>query len=74
MSDTWNDATPEETPPAEGTIPPQDVPDEALLPDSQGEDPLAAEIGENGQGDVLPEDEPGSGGDSPDDLRVSDLP
>lgn len=60
--------------PADGTVPLEDVPPEAVQPDTQGEDPLAAELGENGQGDVLPEDGATGSGDGPDDLRVSDLP
>ncbi|MEI3868363.1 hypothetical protein FBY40_3131 [Microbacterium sp. SLBN-154] len=30
--------------------------DEALQPETQGEDPVAAELGEEGQGDLAPED------------------
>lgn len=33
-----------------------DIPDDAQ-PDSQGEDPLLAELGEDGQGELSPEDE-----------------
>ena len=39
-------------------------------PDTQGDDPLEAEIGEDGQGDLAPEDEgAGHRGDAPRDLR-----
>ena len=43
-----------------------------LQPDTQGEEPLDAELGDAGQGDLPPEDEPAPNGDGPDDLRVSD--
>jgi len=46
-----------------------------LQPESQGDAPLDAELGPDGQGDVLPEDEPVDDHDNaPDDLRVEDLP
>ena len=49
---------------------------EDLQPESQGETPLDAELGEDGQGDILVGDEPDTsdGDDAPDDLRVEDLP
>ena len=46
-------------------------------PETQGDSPLDAELGEEGQGDILAEDEPRSAGDEddePQDLRVSALP
>ena len=46
-----------------------------LQPETQGDTPLDAELGVDGQGDLLTEDEPASSrGDAPDDLRVEDLP
>lgn len=42
-----------------------------LQPDSQGDVPLAAELGEDGQGDLAEGDEHLHSGDAPDDLRVS---
>jgi hypothetical protein len=37
-------------------VPMQDVPAEGLQPESQGDSPLAVELGEDGQGDLAPED------------------
>jgi hypothetical protein len=37
-------------------IPAADLRDEEIQPESQGENPLAAELGEDGQGDLAPED------------------
>lgn len=37
-------------------IPASDRPPETSQPDTQGADPLAAELGEDGQGDLSPED------------------
>ncbi len=46
-----------------------------LQPESQGGSPLDAELGADGQGDILAEDEPAADrDDAPDDLRVEDLP
>lgn len=46
-----------------------------LQPESQGDAPLDAELGADGQGDILAEDEPAADrDDAPDDLRVEDLP
>jgi len=41
-------------------------------PDTQGDSPLEAELGEDGQGDLAPEDEPDAfaGGSEPNDLRT----
>ncbi|WJL96514.1 hypothetical protein QSU92_04850 [Microbacterium sp. ET2] len=36
--------------------PEEAYPDEVLQPETQGEDPVAAELGEEGQGDLAPED------------------
>jgi hypothetical protein len=57
-------------------IPRQDVAAsaDALQPETQDADPLDAELGEMGQGDLLPEDEPSATGDGPDGLRVTDEP
>jgi len=60
----------------------EDVPAEDLAasfdeiqPETQGGSPLDAELGEDGQGDILAEDEPtASDEDPPEDLRVEDLP
>jgi hypothetical protein len=43
-------------------------------PDTQGSDPLDAALGEDGQGDVLAEDDPltSDHGGGPDDLRTED--
>jgi hypothetical protein len=37
-------------------IPAVDQPSDELQPESQGDDPLAVELGEDGQGDLAPED------------------
>lgn len=37
-------------------IPEEDLPDEEEQPESQGEDPLLVELGEEGEGDVSPSD------------------
>jgi len=37
-------------------IPVQDLPDSAAQPETQGVDPEVAELGEEGQGDLAPED------------------
>lgn len=37
-------------------IPFEDLPLSAAQPETQGEDPLSAELGEDGEGDLLPED------------------
>ncbi|KJL30107.1 hypothetical protein [Microbacterium oxydans] len=42
-------------------------------PETQGDEPLDAELGENGEGDLAPGDEPDtSGADQPTDLRSAD--
>ncbi|MFG6403762.1 hypothetical protein [Microbacterium sp. P04] len=40
-------------------------------PITQGESPIEAELGEDGQGDLAPEDLGGDGSDGPTDLRTS---
>lgn len=37
-------------------VPRADMPPESLQPDSQGQDPELAELGDEGQGDLAPED------------------
>lgn len=48
-------------------------PTDTEQPETQGDEPLEAELGEDGQGDLAPEDE-GSGhsGDAPNDLRTAE--
>ena len=57
---------PEEAPDdfSEGTFPP-----ESDQPETQGQDPLDAEIGEDGQGDLDLQDDGGVDADAPTDLR-----
>lgn len=38
-------------------IPLEDLPTETMQPETQGEDPVTAALGEEGQGDLAPEDE-----------------
>jgi hypothetical protein len=46
---------------------------DAKLPTTQEDDPLRAELGENGQGDLAPDDDPESNSsDGPADLRTED--
>jgi hypothetical protein len=47
---------------------------DAVQPETQGVDPLDAELGARGQGDLLTEDEPVRDAGGPDDLRVTDEP
>ncbi len=49
-------ADPDEIPSDDDEIPFADLPDADLQPESQGEDPLAIELGEEGDGDLSPED------------------
>jgi hypothetical protein len=37
-------------------VPASDLPDDEAQPDTQGEDPITAELGDDGQGDLAPED------------------
>lgn len=46
----------DEIPSADDEIPFADLPDAGLQPESQGEDPLVIELGEEGEGDLSPED------------------
>lgn len=63
MSETGG---PKDDDPTDGTFP-----TDAEQPESQGDEPLEAELGDDGQGDLAPgDDEPGSG-DAPRDLRDS---
>ncbi len=54
--DSQTGADPAEIPDDDDQIPAPDLPTEAVQPDTQGENPLAAELGEDGQGDLAPED------------------
>ncbi|WP_144796798.1 sugar ABC transporter ATPase [Microbacterium paludicola] len=47
---------PAELPDADDEIPFEDIPAEGLLPETQDDDPVTAELGEDGQGDLSPED------------------
>lgn len=61
--------------PLEGSAPTDSFPTDtnaadALQPETQGDEPIEAELGEEGQGDLAPEDEGnGHSGDAPTDLR-----
>ena len=47
---------PAQIPAADDDVPAADLPGEALQPETQGESPEVAELGEEGQGDLAPED------------------
>lgn len=47
---------PDEIPDPEDEIPFEDLHDQAAQPETQGDEPVSAELGEDGQGDVAPED------------------
>lgn len=48
----------------------QTFPTDTEQPETQGDDPLEAELGDDGQGDLAPEDEGSQhSGDAPSDLR-----
>lgn len=49
-------ADPAEIPDADDQIPASDLPGDASQPESQGDSPLEAELGDDGQGDLAPED------------------
>lgn len=50
--------------------PDQTFPTDTAQPETQGDVPLEAELGDDGQGDLAPEDEgPQHSGDAPSDLR-----
>ena len=53
---TATGADPDEIRADDDEIPFADLPDADLQPESQGEDPLVVELGENGEGDLSPED------------------
>ena len=53
---TATGADPAEIPEDDDQIPASDLPGEALQPESQGDSPLEAELGDDGQGDLAPED------------------
>lgn len=53
---TATGADPDEIPSDDDEIPFADLPDSDLQPESQGQDPLLVELGEDGEGDLLPED------------------
>ena len=48
-------------------------PADVAQPETQGDDPLEAELGDDGQGDLAPEDEGAQhSGDAPTDLRTAE--
>ncbi|MDF2506748.1 MAG: hypothetical protein K0Q52_607 [Microbacterium sp.] len=49
---TATGAYPDELPASDDEVPAEDLPGSALQPESQGDDPLLAEIGEDGEGDL----------------------
>ena len=53
---TATGADPDEIPSPDDEIPAEDQPSAGLQPESQGEDPLIAELGEDGNGDLAEED------------------
>ncbi|GAA1853813.1 sugar ABC transporter ATPase [Microbacterium koreense] len=53
---TATGADPAELPADDDEIPAQDLPGADEQPDSQGAAPLAVELGDDGQGDLAPED------------------
>jgi len=53
---TATGADPDEIPSPDDEIPAEDQPGDTLQPESQGEDPLIAELGEDGDGDLAEED------------------
>jgi len=69
------DAFANSLPPEVPGVPPVDdftdgtFPTDTDEPETQGEDPLEAELGEDGQGDLDLADESGASGDAPRDLR-----
>ncbi|WP_313356650.1 hypothetical protein [Microbacterium sp.] len=67
-SDSMNhdDASTAEVPPADAAV----VGRPDLQPDSQGDEPLDAELGDDGQGDLAEGDEQLHSGDAPTDLRT----
>ncbi|MGN8027547.1 sugar ABC transporter ATPase [Microbacterium sp. 22242] len=53
---TATGADPDEIPAPDDEIPAEDQPGPSLQPETQGDDPLIAELGEDGDGDLAPED------------------
>jgi hypothetical protein len=53
---TRTGADPDEIPSDDDEIPAADQPSEELQPDTQGDSLIEAELGEDGQGDLAPED------------------
>ena len=53
---TATGADPAEIPDDDDEIPAADLPGEEAQPETQGDEPLEAELGEDGQGDLAPED------------------
>ncbi|MCR2764605.1 sugar ABC transporter ATPase [Microbacterium sp. zg.B48] len=53
---TATGADPAEVRTDEDQIPASDLPREAIQPESQGDSPIEAALGEDGQGDLAPED------------------
>ncbi|WP_460802170.1 sugar ABC transporter ATPase [Microbacterium sp. GXF6406] len=47
---------PAEIPEPDDQIPDEDLPSSTAQPETQGEDPAVAELGEGGEGDLAPED------------------
>ena len=54
--DTATGDDPAQLPADDDDIPATDLPASAMQPETQGVDPLDAELGEDGQGDLSPED------------------
>ncbi|VXB67114.1 hypothetical protein MICRO8M_30146 [Microbacterium sp. 8M] len=54
---TATGADPDEIPAPDDDVPAEDQPRSGLQPESQGDDPLIAELGEDGDGDLAPEDQ-----------------
>lgn len=54
--DTATGRDPDEIPDADDEIPFEDLHSSATQPETQDEDPVTAELGEEGQGDLSPED------------------
>lgn len=55
-AETQTGADPAEIPDIDDQIPASDLPSEEVQPDTQGEASITAELGEDGQGDLAPED------------------
>lgn len=54
--DTATGRDPDEIPNPEDEIPFEDLPSSGVQPETQGSDPAVAEIGDEGEGDLSPED------------------